>query len=135
LPVEILRRKQANGSQAPLVPEQQFRLGWPGQGQHKSQVFLIRGVGGQDQARHARLDHDPLGALQLQHDPLAESADLEDSMPSHSALEFRQSGGYLDRPQPAARLPNAGNPPSGKSRNSASHGFDFRQFGHVAREL
>ena len=50
-----------------------------GQIEPKTQMLLRRRIGDQHQSGHPRLKNQPLAAVQLQHDALAEPSDLVDS--------------------------------------------------------
>src|SRR5688572_19738995 len=98
-----------------------------GKVQPKTQVLLGWRIGDEHQTRHARLENEPIAAVQPQHDALSEPAYFLDPPSLNSAGHSGAGGLNENRPAAAANAASADNAAVGDARNSTAHRFDFRK--------
>src|SRR5580704_11639072 len=133
--IEFPRTKQPDGSQATSIPEPKravfTRSGKP---PFDSQMGPVRRVRKQHQARHPRFNHHRRTVRNVQHDPLAQPANLVDRFASQPFCQLFKSRANRDRLIATATALDAFNLSArDMGANPANHRLDFGQFRHVLR--
>ena len=95
---ELSWRDKPYDSQPALIPKQQL-LFRTRQFENEAQVSAVRRIGQQNQTRHARLDDDAIGRVQLEDNSLAYPPDGHDPSANDAATKRPEAGSHFDGPQ------------------------------------
>ena len=93
-------------------------------------MFLVGRIGHEHQAGHPRLEYDSIAAIEFDDHALAYSPQRCDRASDGAAAKWAQTGGDLDRSQPAARPVDGRNAAADDRRQATFHSFDFGEFRH-----
>ena len=129
--------KQAYRSQPSPIPEQEPRMPSRLEPDLHPHMGERRRIGHQHEARHPRLDHQPLAArppppFQFDGHAFAEPVYRGDRPPGEPLLEGARSRLHRERPHRATRKRDARDSQPCQVRDPAAHRLHFGQFRHVS---